>query len=67
MKYLVLASLVFLAACVEDGDDLTNKHNTITICLDGVEYWMINPDTQSQTMAPRVNPDTLTFIRCEAK
>lgn len=66
MKYALLAiAALTLAACVEEGSDLTNKHNTITVCLDGVEYWMINPEARSQTMAPRIDPETLSFVRCK--
>jgi hypothetical protein len=67
MKYalLVIAALT-VAGCVEEGSDLTNQEQTITVCLDGVAYWMINPQARSQVLAPRVDPKTLTFVRCDS-
>lgn len=65
MKYVIIASILFLSACTEDGSDQTD--DMITVCLDGVSYWVDGEDTQSQMMAPRIDPKTLTFIRCEVK
>ena len=39
----------------------------ITVCLDGVAYWVDGEDTYYQMMAPRIDPETLTFVRCEGK
>ncbi len=65
-KIIALALIGFaLTGCVEDGDDITNHFQTITVCLDGVEYWILNADSQSQAMAPKVNPATLSFVRCK--
>lgn len=65
MKYalLVIAALT-LAGCIEDGKDATT--DMIIVCLDGVEYWVDGENTQQQMMAPRIDPETLSFVRCEA-
>lgn len=68
MRKLALVAMIAmtaLAGCVEDGDDITNKHNVISVCLDGVEYWLISPEKQSQAMAPRIDPVTLEFVLCK--
>lgn len=54
--------LVTLSACVEEGSDQTT--DMITICLDDVAYWF-DGQGQSQMMSPRIDPKTLTFIRCK--
>jgi hypothetical protein len=66
MKAIIaLAFTVTLAGCVEEGDDLTNRHNTVTVCLGGVEYWILSPDSQLQALAPKINPKTLDFVVCK--
>lgn len=69
MKYFALAfaAIFALAGCVEQGADITNAHNTITVCMGGVEYWLINADTQLQALAPKIDSETLNFVRCEVK
>lgn len=64
MKYIVLASLIFLAACVEENSDQTS--DMTTICLDGVAYWYEGVGN-TQMMAPKINPETLTFVLCKGK
>lgn len=56
-----------LAGCKEEGQDLTRDQRTMTICLGGVEYWLLNAETQSQMLAPKVDAATLTFVRCGVK
>lgn len=65
MKYVAILSLIFLASCIEDGSDST--YDMITTCLDGVAYWVDGENTDQQMMAPRIDPKTLTFMRCEGK
>lgn len=66
MKYIALMSLIFLTACESiDGTDQT--YDMITFCLDGVSYWVDGEGSQYQMMAPRIDPKTLTFVRCEGK
>lgn len=66
-KFAIIAmiSMTTLAGCVEEGDDLIKKGNTITVCLDDVQYWLLNPNTQLQAMAPRIDPITFQFVRCD--
>ncbi len=65
MKYVAILSLIFLASCIEDGSDSTD--DMITTCLGGVAYWVDGENTDQQMMAPRIDPQTLTFIRCQGK
>ena len=65
MKYLVVVATLFLVGCVEDGSDQTS--DMITVCLDGVAYWVTSAGTNYQMMAPRIDPDTLSFVRCGGK
>ena len=67
MKKIVALMLVgfALTGCVEEGANITNAHNTITVCLSGVEYWLLSPEKQSQALAPKVDAKTLTFVRCK--
>jgi hypothetical protein len=65
MKYIAIVSFIFLAACgPEENSDHTN--DVTTICLDGVAYWH-DGFNQSQMMAPRIDPKTLTFVLCDMK
>lgn len=65
MKYLAVITILLLAGCVEDGSDQTS--DVITVCLDGVAYWIDMEGTNYQMMSPRIDPDTLSFVRCEGK
>lgn len=67
MKYIVLASLIFLAACVEEKENSDQTSDMITICLDGVAYWVDGEDTYFQMMAPRIDPENLTFVLYKGK
>lgn len=69
MKYFALAfaAIFALTGCVEEGSDITNHHSTITVCLGGVEYWLISPETTLQALAPKIDTETLNFVRCEVK
>lgn len=65
MRKTIVAFIILflLVGCgKEEGSDQTE--GMTTICLDGVAYWFDGMG-QSQMMAPRVDPETLTFIRCE--
>jgi hypothetical protein len=61
---LIAAIALTLTGCVEEGSDQTS--GMVTMCLDGVAYWY-DGQGQSQMMSPRVDPETLTFVRCEEK
>lgn len=68
MKYLAIFSLVFLAACYEDTSSIQSENGrTFHVeCIDGVEYWHRNANSRS-SMSPRIDPNTLTFVRCQTK
>lgn len=59
----LLVSIALLSGCVENGDDVTS--DMTNVCIDGVQYWVDGQNTQAQMMAPRIDPVTLTFVRCE--
>jgi hypothetical protein len=65
-KYLVIVSVLFLVAC-EEKNNTNQTSDMITVCLDGVAYWVDGEDTYFQMMAPKIDPETLTFVRCEGK
>jgi hypothetical protein len=68
MKYILFAvGMLALASCIEDGEDITNRGGTISVCIDGVEYWITDLATSSQSTAPRIDPDTLTFVKCKSE
>lgn len=64
MKKLIILAFVLLSACMEDGSDQTGTMSTI--CLDGVQYWTRQAG-HGRVMAPRIDPVTLTFVRCMEK
>ena len=65
-KIIALALIGFaLTGCIENGDDITNHHGTITVCLDGVEYWILDAGAQSQALAPKINSVTLSYVLCK--
>lgn len=65
MKYLVIASLVFLAACkTETTGDKVNGFETA--CMAGVLYY-VDKSGYGKSLAPVIDADTLTYVRCEVK
>jgi len=67
MKYVLMAAIVLtLAGCKDERPSTESvSGNTYRVeCIDGVQYW-IRGYGRSQMMAPRINPETLTFVRCE--
>jgi hypothetical protein len=67
MKYLVTAAVLLSLAGCEEKNNTDQTSDMITVCLDGVAYWVDGEDTYYQMMAPRIDPETLTFVRCEWK
>lgn len=67
MKYISIALVCMtLTACtIEEGQDVTEL--TTSVCLDGVEYWTMYLGANAGVLAPRVDPETLTFVRCAEK
>jgi hypothetical protein len=65
MKYImILTAAVFLAACNEEKTQSTTSSLSFAIeCIDGVEYWRARRG-KGGYMAVRVDPNTMTFVRC---
>jgi uncharacterized protein YcfL len=63
-KTIVAFIILFLLVGCGREEGSNQTEDMTTICLDGVAYWFDGMG-QSQMMAPRVDPETLTFIRCE--
>jgi hypothetical protein len=64
MKYLALASLVFLAACKTEttGNDVNGFE---VACMNGVEYYFDTAGAYGKSLAPVIDSETLTYVRCE--
>lgn len=67
MKYFSIALVGFaLMACTpEEGTDVTSA--VTPLCIDGVQYWTMYMGSQAGLMSPRVDSETLTFVRCTEK
>jgi hypothetical protein len=55
-----------LGACKDEREAASSEfgRNSSVECLDGVEYWVRNSGYRGY-MSPRIDPHTLTFVRCE--
>lgn len=56
---IVYLALLFLAP--EEGENLTEDY--VSVCIDNVQYWSRGVG-QSAVLAPRVDPETLSFVNC---
>ncbi len=67
MKYaVVILAALTLAAC-KDERPSTDSDSGLSYraeCIDGVEYWT---RFGGKVLAVRVDPNTMTFVRCEVK
>lgn len=65
LRNIILVSIaaITLAGCVEEGENFDKE--ATAICLDGVQYWIIDPHMREQAIAPRIDPETLTYVRCK--
>ena len=63
-KTIVAFIILFLLVGCGKEEGSNQTEDMTTICLDGVAYWFDGAGA-GQMMAPRVDPETLTFIRCE--
>jgi hypothetical protein len=70
MKYVIMiASFAILSACKPDTRERQMSEQGLSYaaeCIDGVEYWMRFSGHKGY-MSPRINPDTMTFVRCGDK
>jgi hypothetical protein len=67
MKYVLMTAIVVaLAGCRDERPSTESvSGNTYRVeCIDSVQYWIIGSGN-SQMMTARVDPKTLTFVRCE--
>jgi len=67
MKYVVLASVLFLTACKTETTDNEKVNGFGTACMSGVLYYFKSADGYGKSLAPVIDPETLTYVRCEAK
>lgn len=65
MKYAILFAAVFLTACVDERPSAQSESGLryYVECIGGIEYWT-SVVGQTGFMAVRVDPETLTFVRC---
>jgi hypothetical protein len=64
MKWFVIPMmLITLAACQGDVESDQGRSYTVE-CIDGVEYWLRHGGNGRSYMAPRIDPETLEFVRC---
>ncbi len=67
MKYVVLASVLFLAACKTETTDNEEVNGFDTACMSGVLYYFNSAGGYGKSLAPVIDPVTLTYVRCEVK
>lgn len=69
-KYILLVTAaLFLVACKPDTRQelVSESDQTYKVeCIDGVEYWKQRRGYNGY-MSPRINPETLEFVRCGSK
>ena len=56
-------AVVVIAVDRRDSNAMIDKAHVNTSCIDGVEYYTRSSGYQGY-IAPRVDPDTLTFVNC---
>jgi hypothetical protein len=65
MKYLLIALLVLAACKTEATGDEVNGFNTA--CMNGVLYYFNTAGGYGKSLAPVIDSETLTYVRCEGK
>lgn len=65
MKYAAIVSLLLLTGCYTEttGDEINGFETT---CMNGVLYYF-NKGSYGKSLAPVIDPVTLTYVRCEGK
>ena len=66
MKYIVLVSVLFLAGCYTETTD-ESVNGFAVACMNGIEYYYNNAGGYGKSLAPVIDPETLTYVRCEMK
>jgi hypothetical protein len=66
MKYLSIVSLLLLTGCYTDttGDEVNGFD---TACMNGVLYYFDSAGGYGKSIAPVIDPETLTYVRCKGK
>ena len=62
IKYFLIPFVFMLSACNEEDVQsvrVSGGWSFQSECLDGIEYWVGH-----QRLAARVDPETMTFVRC---
>lgn len=66
-RAIAILAMIALTACVEEDErPAINSNSDRTYraeCIDGIEYWVRHIGHKGY-MAVRVDPDTLSFVRC---
>ena len=66
MRKLAIVSLLLLTGCyTETTGDVVNGFK-IT-CMNGVSYYFNSAGGYGKSLAPVIDPVTLTYVRCEGK
>jgi hypothetical protein len=64
MKYLAIVSLIFLAGCYTETTG--NEVNGFDVaCMNGVQYYFNSAGGYGKSLAPVIDSETLTYVRCE--
>jgi hypothetical protein len=67
MKYVALIlSLSVLAGCIEDNRETVPSNSGSKYkaeCIDGIEYWLHRRGNAGY-LAVRIDPETLSYVRC---
>lgn len=64
MKYVLLVAALALAACKTEtiGDEVNGFD---IACMNGVSYYFNSAGAYGKSLAPVIDADTLTYVRCE--
>lgn len=67
MKYLLIATLLFVVAC-KPTDTTGDEVNGFDVaCMNGVQYYFDSAGGYGKSLAPVIDAETLTYVRCEGK
>jgi hypothetical protein len=64
MKYLLVACTLVLSACKTEttGEEI---NGFAIACMNGVQYYFDSAGAYGKSLAPVVDAETLTYVRCE--
>jgi hypothetical protein len=69
MKYVMFLTVILgLTACKKDTRPITESESGRSYrveCIGGIEYWT-RVNAHQGYMSVRVDPETMTFVRCES-